>query len=162
MPPQYSARTFHKKIMVAVLILSIFVFVVATSSIYVQEHIFTGNVCGCAIPIYLFIPFMASLGLLIGTLTYYLLSPSLGNDLKQRKLVLALLRDDEAKIMRVLMDSNGESTQARIAKQANLDKLRVHRAVRRLEKRGIVVRERVGRVVVVRINDPYRKLFFSE
>jgi len=52
--------------------LSIFVFIVAISSLYVQIQIVEGNICGCLIPLPLFIPFIASVGLFIGTLSFYL------------------------------------------------------------------------------------------
>ncbi len=162
MDSSLSFKTLHKKIILAMLILSIFVFIVALSSLYVQEHVYEGDICACAIPVYLFIPFIGVLGLFIGTTTYYLLSPRFRNETQQKKLLLSLLRDDEARVMKILLESGGESTQARIAKQARLDKLRVFRAVQRLEKRGVVSREKEGKVVVVKLAENYRKLFFSE
>jgi uncharacterized membrane protein len=151
-----------KKIILGTLILAVFTFIVAASSLYVQTEIQQGNVCGCIIPLPLFLPFLASVGLFIGTLIYYLFSPRF--EIKQNKKdfvvnLLDLLGSDESKIIRVLIDNNCELSQAKIAKLTNLNKVKVFRILENLRKRNIIEKQKRGKTNIIVLNEKIRKLF---
>ena len=114
---------YEKKILLGALILSIFVFIVAFSSLYIQIHISEGNVCGCAIPITLFVPFIASVGLFIGTLLYHLL-------LKENKCIdynmfLNIFDSQEREVLKKLIDCRGSCLQSKLTRDTNLSKVQV-------------------------------------
>ena len=64
-----------KKIVSGSILITIFVLIVSLTSLYVQAEIQQGSVCTCIIPLPVLIPILASIGMLVGTLVYYLFSP---------------------------------------------------------------------------------------
>ncbi len=150
----YGAK--NRKIILITLILAVFVLVVGLISIYVQEVISSGYICGCVIPLPLFIPFMASVGLFIGTLVYHLLVPV--KEFVDKKAVLSLLEDEERRILEVIVNHRGKITQASIVRTTGISKIRVFRTLRRLEQRGIVEKFPHGKTNIIMLKDPYRKL----
>lgn len=55
-----------------------------------------------------------------------------------------LLLPDEKSVMKVLRDSNGESTQAKITRESGLSKVQTHRALKRLEAKGVIEKHDYG------------------
>lgn len=62
----------------------------------------------------------------------------------KQQAVSSLLLPDEAAVIEVLKESNYESTQSKIVKQTGLGKVQVHRAIKRLETKGIVEKHEFG------------------
>ena len=151
----------YRKSLLGMIIISIFVLIVALSSLYVEIQIMSGNVCGCAIPIWLFIPLLASLGLFIGGLTYYFFRPEMICQHEERpinkKALLKLLPADEAKIFGMLMDK-GYAMQSEIVKKTGLGKVKVHRLLKKMEGMGIIKKERNKKVFVVRLSDDVARM----
>ncbi len=147
-----------KKVMMGMLAISLFVLIVAISSLYVQHQVYTGDLCGCVIPVYLFVPFIGALGLFIGTLAYYLLSPKFQEKKVDKSLILALLRNDEAKVVKALIAKDGRLTQAQLSKLTGMSKLQVFRAVERLEMKGVVEKIKDRKVNVIKISEKFREL----
>lgn len=139
----------QKKIILTMFFIAIFTFIVAASSLYVQREISSGNVCGCLIPIPLFIPFLAALGIFIGTLVFYLLSPRQGID---KKLILNFFEGEEKQVIELLL-ANKELSQSKISKLSGLGKVKTFRLIGRLVSKGVVVKEKRGKVIFVRLND---------
>ena len=123
----------ENKAIIGMLILSIFAFVLAASSLYVQIHVQKGNLCGCFIPLPLFIPFVGSIGLFIGTLAFYLISPPTKQK-KNTQIVLKLLDEDEAKVMETILKNKGKATQSKITKELNFPKVKTFQDNRKIEK----------------------------
>src|SRR6056297_223712 len=101
-----------KDIMVLTLVLSIFVFILASSALYVQTQISAGNACGCLIPLPLFIPFLGSIGLFIGVVIYSILFPSEKAPKLPSKPLLKLFDKEERNILKLIISNNGEHLQA--------------------------------------------------
>jgi len=146
-----------KKIVFGILILSIFILVVSISSLYVQTKISSGNVCGCFIPIPLFIPFIASIGLFIGTLIYYLLSPKFDKKKIDKNSLLNFLEGDERKVMELLIEKK-EITQAEIVRKTNLSKVKVFRILKRFENRGLIEKSSIGKTNMIILSESINKL----
>ncbi len=150
-----------KKILISMIIVSTFIFIVSMSSLYVQYHIETGNVCGCAIPLYLFIPFLSSLGLFIGILLYYLLFVKVETKkdfLKEYSdKILLLLNPQERKILKLIIEK--PMTQSSIMKITGYDKVKTFRLIKRMELRGIIKRERYGKTYMIRLSDEIKDIF---
>jgi len=55
-----------------------------------------------------------------------------------------LLMPDEKKIIEVLRRSNSEATQSMLAKETGMNKVQIHRSIKRLEAKGIVEKHDYG------------------
>ena len=148
----------QKKFLTGMLVLTAFILAVALSSLYVQIQVSSGNVCGCAIPLYLFVPLVGSMGLMIGVIAYYLLSPKFEKPVVDKSQLLSFLERDEAAVMKALLDHKGEVSQAEIVRQTQLPKVKVFRVLRGLQARGIVQKEQNKKVNIVRLSEGMRKL----
>ena len=146
-----------KKIISGILILSIFVLIVSVSSLYVQTEISSGNACGCVIPIPIFIPFIASIGLFIGTMVYYILSPRFNKEKIEKKTLARFLEGDERKVFYEILNEK-EVNQAKIVKQTNLSKVKVSRIIKKLEGRGIVEKSTVGKINIIKLPEDIKKI----
>lgn len=133
-----------KEIMLGTLILSVFLFILSFSSLYVQTQISRGNACGCLIPLPLFIPFLGSLGLFIGVSIYSLLFPHEKGSKISKDSLLKLFKKDERKVIGILLSNSGEYLQSEIVNETDLSKVKVHRVLKRLESKGIIRKESLG------------------
>ncbi len=151
----------HKKIVLGALIVVIFVLIVSITSWYVQIMIDTGSICSCAIPLPILVPVLASIGLLIGTVLYYLFSPVSGKCIGrgQRDAILNLLNETEKKIMYSIITNRGELSQAGIVNVTGLPKVKVFRALERLRARGIISKENMGKTNRVMLSEELKSIF---
>ncbi len=67
------------------------------------------------------------------------------------RVLLHLLRDDERRIVEKLIEHGGEMRQYELVRMTDLGKVKVHRILKALEGRGVVIVERVGKVNNVRL-----------
>ena len=148
---------FEKKVIFVMIIISVFVLIVSLSSMYVQVHIENGNVCGCAIPLYIFIPFLSSLGLFIGTLVYYFLRPVVEKKIKLEEIIPLFLDKGESMIVDILL-KEGKITQASLLRRTGLSKVRVFRIVERLRKKGVVIKRPYGKTNVIEFSPEIKKI----
>jgi len=139
-----------KKVILGILILSVFVFIVSIISLYVQTEISYGNACGCAIPIPLFIPFIASVGLFIGTMIYYFLSPKFEKKKIDKKFFLNFFEGEERKVFEIILNKK-EANQTEIVKESNLSKVKVSRILKKFENRGLIEKLSIGKINKVRL-----------
>jgi len=142
-----------RRVIQTMLVLSIFTFIVAVTSLYVQMQM--QNLGACTIPLPLFIPFIACLGLFIGTLIYSLMAPVKvkGIDVDA---ICKLLEADEAKVIRAIL-THEDLTQARLARITNLNKVRVFRILQRLERRGVIKKVRKGKTNKILLSEEVRR-----
>jgi len=148
-----------KKIILGMMSISLFVLIVGISSFYVQIQIETGNVCGCLIPIPVFIPFLASVGLFIGTLVYYFFTPRLEGKKIDKNVILRVFDSDEKDIINFLLENKGKTTQSKIAKGTSLSKVKVFRIIERLIKKGVVLKSPLGKTNLIALNESLLDLF---
>ena len=144
-----------KIILILTSILSGFAFVVAIASVYVQSSIENGTICRCVVPISLFIPIFASIGLLIGSISYYIF---LSIERKPRiDSIKKLLDKDEARVLDEII--KGKNKQYKISRSLKWNRVKTFRMLRRLEEKGIIKREKEGKVVKVELSDYIKKNF---
>lgn len=148
----------QKKFLGGMLLITVFVFIVAISSLYVQTEISAGNACGCAIPLYLFIPLLASMGLLIGVLSYYMFSPRFEKSVVDKKALLKAMDPDEAKVLSVLMDGKGENRQAAIVSSTGLSKVKISRILERMQRKGMISKKTDKKVNTIILEESMRNL----
>ncbi len=101
------------------------------------------------LPPELFIPFAAFSGVLVGTLVYYLMSEQVvekDESLKKNTdMMLDLLSQDERKIVDKLKEKGGEAKQYEFSKLPGMNKVSVHRAIKKLKGKGVVEKKPLGR-----------------
>mgnify|MGYP000082391260 CR=1 FL=1 len=150
----------QRNLTVGVTLISIFVFVVSVLSLYVQITIQNNNVCGCVVPLPIFIPFVASLGFFIGSLIYTIFSPREKEEINISAL-LKLFNEDERSIVKLLMKNKGNVKQTDIVKETGMTRVAVSRKLKELEAKGIIERKNVGKINIVRFTGEYEKLFLN-
>jgi len=148
----------EKKVVFGMLILTSFVLIVAMSSLYVQMQFETGNLCGCVIPIYLFIPLLASIGLFIGTLVYYLLSPKFVVKPDKNSL-LKFFNYDERKVIDILVSRKGKALQSEIVRESGLSKVKIFRVLEQLRRKGFIDKEPYGKTNRIVLKEDFKGLF---
>ncbi len=148
----------EKKVVFGMLVLTTFILIVAISSLYVQIQVETGNLCGCVIPIYLFIPLLASIGLFIGTLVYYLLSPKFVVK-PDKESLMKFFNSDERKIINILISRKGKALQSVIVRESGISKVKVFRLLEKLRKRGFIEKEPYGKTNKIILNEEIKSLF---
>ncbi len=153
-----------RKIVFGILILSVFVFIISVTSLYVQVTIESGDVCGCLIPLPFFIPFVGSTGLFIGTLVYYLFTPRLErrHSKPDRDLLLNLLGENEARVLKTLTDNRGELPQARLTTLTGISKVKVFRTLERMKARGMIEKRPLGKTNAITLSEDFRNLFLEK
>ena len=156
------SKFFLRRIILAISIVMGFVFLVSFFVFYVVQ-IYGVDACACGIPIYLIIIILSSLGVFVGTLTYYLLTESF---LRKKELLkvnilktLDFLETDEKTILTTVLNNGGKITQSKLATLTGMDKVRVFRKLSTLERKGILMKERKGISNVIILREPFRKLF---
>jgi len=142
-----------KYLILTTFLLASFVFCVSFATFYVQIEIERGNVCGCTIPIPMFIPMFSSLGILVGSGVYYFLFSKLEKRRASvemcRKHFLSLLGGDERYVVENLLKNGGKVPQSIISRE--LGKVKTFRVVRRLEKKGLIEKERYGKTYIIKL-----------
>ena len=104
---KHNVMGLRKDVMIGTLVLSVFVFILASSALYIQTQISSGNACGCLIPLPLFVPFLGSLGLFIGVVLYSILFPEQYVEKIPKKSVLKLFEKNERKIVEQIIEQGG-------------------------------------------------------
>lgn len=148
-----------KKIVTVSMIMTIFVLVVSLTALYVQAQIEAGTVCTCAIPLPVLIPLLASIGLLVGTLIYYISSPRFEKKGVDRNSVLKFLDSTEQKVVGAILNNKGEISQARIVSETGLPKVKVFRSLEKLKSKGILEKEKFGKTNKITLSDDLRNIF---
>ncbi|MHA1124653.1 MAG: helix-turn-helix transcriptional regulator [Candidatus Heimdallarchaeota archaeon] len=101
-------------------------------------------------------------GILIGGLIVFLIF-KVRTDIERKEIVESLLSDPEKEILRIIKDEKGVTTQSKICSDSEFSKAKVSYYLAELEKKGIIARERWGRMNRVRIiADSYEKVYFDE
>ncbi len=96
-----------------------------------------------AIPIVLFIALIA------GAVVFYLLSPKPQQSFNDA--TLKFLEGDEKVIVRRLVEKDGEALQSELTQLEGMTKVRSHRAIKKLEKKGVVQVVQKGKTNIVRL-----------
>jgi predicted transcriptional regulator len=109
-----------------------------------------------AIHSFYFLPFTAFVGLLVGTLVYYVMAGSIVQKdytiKKNYKVILGLLNRDERKVIELLLEQEGKAPQYELSHLPNLNKVKTHRILQNLEQKGIIYKEKIGKINKVVLN----------
>lgn len=155
----------RKKIVLALFIVSAFIFLVA-----VLVFVYALSSAGQQVPGFLalfieyhihFMVIMGVFGVGSGLLVYSIMNATIEKEKMAAKTNLAIimrfLGKDDRDFMALLTSKGGMTTQGEISRLPDMTRLRAHRAVRRLEGRGIVHVEKHGKINLVRLVDELRE-----
>ncbi len=117
-------------------------------------------------PFYYFIPIFSFFGIAVGALVYYILSGEVERKEKiirhNTDVILKFLQPDEKKVIEKLVDNHGKIQQAEITYMEGFTKVKAHRIVESLMKKGIVRKEALGKMRLVRMNDEFYEVLKKE
>jgi uncharacterized membrane protein len=95
------------------------------------------------------------LGLAVGAAVYYLLREEMVEKTKaangNANLLLRFLSEDERELILFMSEREGLTTQAELSKLPGMTRLKAHRLVERMEKKGLVFVEKYGKVNMLRL-----------
>ncbi len=102
------------------------------------------------------IPFIAFIGLLVGTIVYYIMSDKIIQKEhtleKNTKIILNFLTAQEKKVIETLMENDGKVQQYELSHLPNLNKLKTHRILINLEQKGVIHKEKLGKINKIVLN----------
>ena len=152
-----------KNIFLALSVLLGFIFVALFSSIYVSDAIKNNNACGCVIPIPFMILILSSLGLFSGCLSFYIL---ISKHLKEKREItknieftLKFLDGGERIIINELIKNKGGLNQSKFEKLTGLHKVKIHRIINRLESKGLIEKNNIGKVNTIKLCNELKEVF---
>jgi uncharacterized membrane protein len=149
-----------KKSIIAIILLSGFIFAVSFSTLYAQTNISQGTACSCTLPIPLLIPTLSSLGLLMGSVVYYFMFPKVEESKeKQVQMVFSLvemLNPNEKDIVRKLLENRGQILQSRLSQL--FGKVKTFRILENLKKRGIIEKEPYGKTNIIKLSQKFSQI----
>lgn len=107
------------------------------------------------------IPVIASIAVIVGAGTYYLMAGRIESKEKTLKknseILLRFLSPDEKKLVNALIESNGKVLQAEITRLPEMSKVKSHRTVQKLVDRGVIEKDRIGKTNIVRFTKEIRE-----
>ena len=99
---------------------------------------------------YYLLPFMSFVGILVGSVVYYIMSDKIMmKDYALRKntrIILKFLGPAERKVVNTLLDNEGKLQQYELSHLPNMNKVRTHRILQSLEEKGIIHKEKLGKI----------------
>jgi uncharacterized membrane protein len=148
-----------KKLLIVIIVIAGFVFGVSFSTLYAQVHIAEGTACSCTLPIPLLIPTFSSLGVFVGSIVYYMLSPAISREVQKvdTKAILDLLEPLEKEIIRRIVENKGEISQSKLSTE--FGKVKAFRVIEALKNRGVVEKVPYGKTNKIKLNEKFVKLF---
>jgi hypothetical protein len=107
-------------------------------------------------PLYYLIPIFAFFGLAVGATIYHVMSSDLEKKEKSIKhnntIILKLLSGEERSVVNTLVEQGGKVKQYELSHLPNLNKVRTHRVILKLEQKGIIEKQRLGKVNNILLN----------
>jgi len=101
-------------------------------------------------------PLIGFIGLLVGTLVYYIMSDKVIQQeqslKKNTKIILNFLTGQERKVIETLLENDGKVQQYELSHLPNLNKLKTHRILVNLEQKGIIKKEKLGKINKIVLN----------
>lgn len=106
--------------------------------------------------VYYFLPFVSFFSLILGAVIFYLMSSKIENTneklKKNTKIVLRFLSNDEKKVVEKLIDNQGRVSQSKLSYLPGLNKVKSHRLLKNLEQKGVISKEKLGKINEIILN----------
>jgi uncharacterized membrane protein len=148
--------------LLAVVIITVFAVIVTVATVYISltgyidpEIIGTMTteeiqiyLSGQYVPFYL-IPVLAFVGLIVGTASFSMMSGNNGIKKKDNKVILKFLSANEKVVIEKLMENEGKVQQIELTRLPGLNKVKTHRLLNDMERKGIMKREKYGKLNLI-------------
>lgn len=145
--------------------MALYIISITGGFIFVHRTV-SGPYCDCGLSLTLTVAAMASSGIIVGIILYYYLSGSFQAEkksIREKALETArFLPENQRKILEFLVENSGEAMQKDAAEETRMDKVKVSRTLKKMEKRGIVSREENGMSKKMVLEDPFKELLSEE
>ena len=82
-------------------------------------------------------------------------------EIDDKNIILKFLNPSERKVIERLVESKGKVLQSEISRMGGMTKLRTHRAVKDLERKGIIVTESYGKTNRIILSEDIKNLMFK-
>jgi len=152
-----------KEVFLALGILTGFIFIVTFSSLYVSDAIRNNDACGCVIPIPVMILILSSLGVFVGSISYYFIvsryAKEKKNINKDIKLTLNFLESNERIMVNELIKNKMGIKQAELEKLTGFHRVKVHRILNKLIRKGVIEKETIGKIKIIKLNPRLGEIF---
>jgi uncharacterized membrane protein len=107
-------------------------------------------------PFYYFIPIFGFFGIVVGALVYYILNDDIEHKQKtlvqNTSIIMQLLEPTERKVIKKIVENNGKVQQMEITYLEGFTKVKAHRTVESLVQKGIVEKEKLGKMRQLHLN----------
>jgi uncharacterized membrane protein len=108
------------------------------------------------------VPIILLLGIGIGAGAYYFFSErkqQAGAKPQNREAMFRLLDRDERKIFAKIVENHGKALQSELSHLEGIGKVKAHRMIEKMEKKGIVEKEAMGKTNVIKLPKDLQELF---
>lgn len=133
---------------------------------YLNQKVLCDIDCKIKNEVNLVLVLLSLFGLFIGSLTYYFISEKYEKKIvkihKDARLTLRFLEGDQKMIMTALIKFNGESTQSEIAKETDLSRVKISRAIKSLEQRKLLTKMPDGMTNKIILDAELRTVFCNK
>ena len=82
-------------------------------------------------------------------------------EIENKNVVLKFLNPSERKVMEALIENRGKMLQSEITRMKGMTKLKTHRAVTNLERKGIITRESYGKTYRIVLSEDVRGILLK-
>lgn len=108
------------------------------------------------VPFYYFIPLFGFFGIVVGATIYFILSSDIEKKEKviehNNEIIFQLLNHDERKVVRKIVEDGGKTQQVEITYMEGFTKVKSHRIVEALAQKGILTKETMGKMRLIKLN----------
>lgn len=153
----------RREVLLALSLISGFVFLVLLALLYTNVVMSEGGHCTCFIPVSFIITLVASIGVFVGSFTYYFVGGRRFSS-TQRAIqevieeTLKLLPSDERKAMKVILEEQ-KLTQSELSSRTGFNRVKTSRIVSKLKERGVIEKKTYGNTNIIQLSGKLKKLF---
>lgn len=166
-PSLLAVRGTHKGVLIAVIILSVFLFflfgVVFTYQTQLETKVMSPIISPFVKYQVYFIISIGALGVAVGASVFYFMSQKVQNTQvvakKSAEVMLRFLSREEQTVIRKLVSTRGTALQAELSREPGLNKVKAHRIVQKLAEKQIVTLDHYGKTNTIHLqNEIYEAL----
>lgn len=109
------------------------------------------------------VPLVLLAGMAIGAAGYYFFSErkAIASKPINREAIYMLLDEDERKVLAKLVENRGKAFQSELSYIEGIGKVKAHRLIERMSKKGIIEKEAFGKTNSVKLNKDLAQLFLQ-
>ncbi|HLC68485.1 MAG TPA: hypothetical protein VJH24_01485 [Candidatus Bilamarchaeaceae archaeon] len=152
-------RAKDKRLMVGMGLIAAFLFIVTVGlSVYESQQPREALACEhvqAVMPLFNLLPILSTFGVVVGMGAYYIMSQKIETKeetiKKSGEVILRFLDSDEKKVVSRLLGNHGKVLQAEITRMDGMSKVKSHRVVKRMLKKGVIEVEGFGKTNIVKL-----------